>query len=76
MLIRNDFVTGRGSLLIQQGSVAGNGTVGGDVANNGGTISPDNSLVASAVPEPSTVLLLTTGLLLLFTRTLVPSPPR
>ena len=36
-------VTGGGTVNIVQGTVSGNGTVGGDVTNAGGTISPGNS---------------------------------
>ena len=43
MAIRDDLVTGGGTLEIIQGTVSGNGTVGGDVSNNGGTLSPGNS---------------------------------
>ena len=50
---------GGGTIDIQQGSVSGNGTIGGDVNNNGGTISPGNSLQqTSAVPEPASLVLL------------------
>ena len=43
MAIRNDLVTGGGTINIQEGTVSGNGTVGGNVNNQGGTISPGNS---------------------------------
>ena len=40
-------------------------TVGGDVNNVGGTLSPgDSASVTSAIPEPSTMLLLVLGGLL------------
>ena len=62
MLIRNDLVVGGGTLDITQGTVAGNGTIGGDVNNDSGTIAPGNSsLSSSAVPEPGTWLLLVVG---------------
>ena len=64
MRIRNDFVTGGGLFDIQQGNVTGNGTIGGDVVNGGGTISPGNSLAATSVPEPNTIVLLAMGILL------------
>ena len=42
MFVRNDLVESGGLIDIQQGMVAGNGTIGGDVSN-GGTIAPGNS---------------------------------
>ena len=42
MFVRNDLVESGGLIDIQQGTVAGNGTIGGDVSN-GGTIAPGNS---------------------------------
>ena len=66
MSIRNDLLTGGGAVIIQEGTVSGNGTVSGDVNNEGGIISPGNSLTAtSAVPEPGTWLLTAVGLLCL-----------
>ncbi len=41
--IRNDFATGGGTLLTVQGTINGNGTVGGSVENTGGTVAPGNS---------------------------------
>ena len=39
--IRNDFITGTGGMInVHAGVVSGNGTVGGNVNNYGGTISP------------------------------------
>ena len=43
MAIRNVLITGGGTVNIQQGTISGNGTIGGDVNNGGGTISPGNS---------------------------------
>jgi len=62
--IRNDLVLGGGTVQIQQGTVSGNGTIGGDVANDGGTISPGNSTGGSisGVPEPTSLTLLALGL--------------
>ena len=66
MAIRNDLLTNGGTVSIQQGALSGNGTVSGDLTNDGGTISPGNSLEAtSAVPEPGTWLLTAVGLLCL-----------
>ena len=63
MAIRNDLVLGGGTVQIQQGTLLGNGTIGGNVSNDGGTISPGNSLDGSlsGVPEPSSMLLLALG---------------
>ena len=62
MDINNVLSLGGGTVDIQQGSVSGNGTIGGDVNNNGGTISPGNSLQqTSAVPEPASLVLLVLG---------------
>lgn len=58
MSVRNDLTLGGGTLAVQQGVISGNGTIGGDVANTGGTISPGNNMGATAVPEPHTWLLL------------------
>ena len=64
--IRNDLTLSGGTLDVQQGTIVGNGTVGGDVFNDGGTISPGNSLgAAGQVPEPGTMALLVLGGLLL-----------
>jgi len=62
MSIRNDLILAGGSVSLAQGALSGNGTVGGDVINGGGTISPGNSTNGSgqAVPEPGAL-----GLLLL-----------
>ena len=44
LAIRNDLVvSGGGSISVQQGTVSGNGTVGGDLNNDSGTVSPGNS---------------------------------
>jgi len=66
LAISNDVVLAGGSIDLQQGTIAGNGTVGGDFVNDGGTISPGNSNVQanSVVPEPATWLLLGVGLLM------------
>ncbi len=41
--IRNDLVTSGGVIDVQGGSVSGNGTVGGDLANAAGKVAPGNS---------------------------------
>ena len=62
MAIRNDLIAGGGTVDLQEGTITGNGTVGGDVNNHSGTISPGNSLsVTSVVPEPTSLLLLILG---------------
>ena len=63
--IRNDLVTGGGMINVLQGTVSGNGTVGGDLNNDGGAISPGNpsAVPLSGVPEPSTFLMLAVGFL-------------
>ena len=60
--ISNDLILGGGSVSLMQGTLAGNGTIGGDADNRGGTISPGNNAsgVGQAVPEPGAL-----GLLLL-----------
>ena len=65
-MVSNDVVLAGGTIDVQQGTIAGNGTLGGDIVNDGGTISPGNSSVQanSLVPEPSTWLLMGVGLLL------------
>ena len=64
LAIRNTLVSGMGGTVnLQQGSISGNGNVGGDVNNSGGTISPGDSLQASSqVPEPDSLVLLVFGL--------------
>ena len=60
--IRNDLLTDGGALAVENGVLSGSGTVGGDVQNNGGTISPGNrSLAVTGVPEPCTLILLVLG---------------
>ena len=61
MSIRNDFVTSGGTLNIAEGTVSGNGTVGGDLTNAGSTIAPGNSISANQIPEPSAMTLLAVG---------------
>ena len=64
LTLNNDLNTGGGEFNIQQGTVAGGGTVGGDVVNGGGTISPGNSSSAnSVIPEPAAGVLLLAGIL-------------
>ena len=66
MIVNNVLSLGGGTIDVQQGTVGGNGTIGGDVTNDG-TISPGNSVQGntSVVPEPSSLLLLAAGWLLM-----------
>ena len=62
--INNDIVSGGGTVDILQGTVTGVGTIGGDLNNNGGTISPGSSSgqATSLVPEPASWVMLGLGL--------------
>jgi len=63
--IRSDLVTSGGTINILDGTIMGNGTVGGTVNNEAGTVSPGNSSsVGGQVPEPSAITLLVLGGLL------------
>ena len=72
LAVNNKLNLGGGTLVGSQGTISGVGTIGGDVNNEGGTISPgDNAALSSGdsisdVPEPSTMLLLVLGGLLGF----------
>ena len=78
--INNQLTTGGGELVVLEGTISGSGTVGGNV-DNGGIIAPGNSpgvLAANfsdsgygepatgQVPEPSTAILLLTGVISLY----------
>ena len=58
--INNDIVNAGGTVKILDGTITGVGTIGGDINNTDGTISPGaNSVHAtSIVSEPSTAALL------------------
>jgi len=65
LAINNNIVTGGGTFNCAEGTCSGTGTIGGDLINDGGTISPGNSLAggAAVVPEPGSWALLTLGAL-------------
>ncbi len=65
LAINNVLNSGGGAVNLQQGTIIGNGTVGGDVINSSGTISPGNSSQVSGVPEPTAMMLLGSGSLFL-----------
>jgi len=62
MAINNVLTTGGGEIQLLQGTITGNGTVGADVNNVGGTISPGSAGVSSSVPEPTGLILAIFGL--------------
>ena len=67
LVINNQLSTGGGMVVGLQGTISGGGTIGGDVDNQGGIVSPGNSLgdggeAPGQVPEPSAMLLLGLGL--------------
>lgn len=67
LAINNKLTTAGGTVSILEGTVSGVGTIGGDVHNDGGTISPGTSPggAAGQVPEPRTMTLLVVGGMLL-----------
>ena len=62
--INNRLSSGDGSIVALAGTIAGSGTIGGDVDNSGGTISPGNSPDVlevegdTVVPEPAGCVLM------------------
>jgi len=62
--VNNKLTTAGGSLTVQQGTLSGNGTIGGDVNNDGGTISPGSLSGdgANVVPEPGSLMLILLGM--------------
>ena len=68
MAINNLLSQGGGTLICDMGTCSGTGTIGGDMINEGGVISPGNSLDATAnvgqVPEPGGIVLLSIGWLI------------
>jgi len=65
LAINNVLNTGGGTLDILQGTVTGHGIVGGDMVNDGGTISPGGGIPSSngVVPEPAAAVLLLVGIM-------------
>ena len=61
--INNRLTTAGGTVSVQQGTIAGVGTIGGDVNNGGGIISPGSGSGGSAIPEPTAALLFVLGTL-------------
>ena len=62
LLVSNTFNTGSGTIISLAGVIDGSGSVGGDLINDGGTISPGSaSGSVSVVPEPSCLLLVGFG---------------
>jgi len=68
LLINNSLNSGGGTIIGLGGVIGGSGTVGGDLINNGGVVSPgtDSGIPhtsgggETSVPEPSTLMLLLT----------------
>ena len=65
LVVNNRVTLGGGTIISTQGTISGFGTIGGDVNNQGGTISPGNSSGIQSVPEPSSLMLSLTCLLAL-----------
>ena len=63
VVINNDIVSAGGTVKILDGTITGVGTIGGDINNTDGAISPGaNSVqVTSIVPEPPTAALFALG---------------
>ena len=64
--INNDITENGGSIIGAGGMISGVGTIGGDLDNQGSTISPGNNASGGGqgqVPEPSTLILLGMGIL-------------
>ena len=58
MEINNVLANSGGELNCLDGTCSGVGTIGGDLNNDGGTVSPGSNLSLTTVPEPSGLLLL------------------
>lgn len=70
LAINNMLHSSEGSLDLTSGRISGHGQVGGDLNNDGGTVTPGTSTalvavgVSTVVPEPTTAFLATLALLL------------
>ena len=63
LLVNDSFNTGSGTVINNGGVIAGGGSIGGDVRNDGGTISPGNlSQSTDQVPEPATLTTILVGI--------------
>lgn len=80
MAIRNGLNRGDGIVSVQEGTVSGNGTINGDLINDGGAVSPGNNLPSDrlSVPESAAWILFGLGVLAVmqFWRTPRSSIPR
>ena len=64
LAINNNLLTAGGTINCLEGTCSGTGTIGGDLNNDGGTISPgDSSAAQVVVPEPATFVLLLVGVI-------------
>ena len=66
LVLNNQVTLAGGTLVGTQGMINGDGTIAGNLINEGGTISPGNIArvgVSSVVPEPATLLLVFCALL-------------
>ena len=70
LIISNTLNTGGGAVNCAEGTCSGTGTIGGDLNNDGSTISPGNSSLwtQTQVPEPAALLLLVIGSALVLLR--------
>ena len=74
LFVNNNVNSGGGMIINLAGSIEGTGSIGGDLSNNGGTVSPGNanSVTQTQLPEPTGLALFTlavNGFFMLLTRT-------
>ena len=76
--INNKLTKDGGRVIIQQGTISGDGAISGDVINNGGIVSPGSNLlsVSAAIPEPATAILSWGAVLLMASLRIGHSMPR
>ena len=67
LVFNNQLLTSGGMVLGLEGTIGGAGTIGGDLDNQSGTVSPGGSSITAAtqVPEPTSCLLLAAGALVI-----------